>query len=276
VTETTPGAAGGYLFVLDSRKISASEFHGATPAYKKLAVPKKGEGIAALTIDSDFGALYGLTSVSGTFFIYDLQSEELTLKGQVAEDQRFSNLLIMSRGGTVFGAGSCGSLFSYSPLYGVVEDLKRPIPSIPGRTFYNQWDSAALDPVTGLIYGGGTADGVLFELDPDSLRMKSLGKVIAEPRVRAMAMGLDGRLYGVAGNENGMAHLFCYDTVAHELTDLGMLCAAQDSFIPGHEFDAACTGRWGEIYFGESEWLSHLFIYQPPIRPRVPTVNSER
>jgi hypothetical protein len=82
-----------------------------------------------------------------------------------------------------------------------------------------------------------------------------------------MTMGLDGRVYGVAGNEGGMAHLFYYDVETHELRDLGILWSAQEHHTPGYEFDAACTGRWGEIYFGESEWESHLFIYQPPIRP---------
>jgi len=268
VTEFEEGGSGGFLFVVDSREIGSSEFSATKGGYERLAVPKKGEGVAALAIDSGRNALYGLTTETGAFFVYSLDSGEVAFRGEAAEDGHFSSLLITDLEGNVFGAGSCGRLFTYSPESDTLTDLGLPIPSVRGRQYYNKWDSAALDPVSGLIYGGGSADGVLFELDPRTLAMKSLGKVIAEPRVRAMAMGLDGRAYGVAGNEGGMAHLFSYDTETHELADLGMFCPAQECFIPGYEFDAACTGRWGEIYFGESEWLSHLFIYQPPIQPR--------
>jgi len=38
----------------------------------------------------------------------------------------------------------------------------------------------------------------------------------------------------------------------------------------GYEFDAACTGEWGEIYLGESDRVSHLFLYFPPVRRRLP------
>ena len=270
VTETEPGEPGGYLFVFDSKLVYSSEFGAFAENYEKLAVPKEGEGIAALAIDAQMGAIYGLTTETGTFFVYDIDSGEVSLKRPVAEDGHFSSFLITDRCGTVYGAGSCGSLFIYEPHYcDGLRDLDRPIPSIQGRQFYNKWDSGVLNPATGLIYGAGTADGVLFELNPRNHKMRSLGKVIAEPRVRAMAMGLDGRVYGIAGNEDGMGHLFYYDLETHELADLGLLCAAQECFVPGYEFDAACTGRWGEIYFGESEWLSHLFIYQPPIRPKV-------
>lgn len=275
VTAFEEGEPGGFLFTVDSREIGASEFGAARGEYEKLTVPKEGEGVAALAIDSYRNVLYGLTTETGAFFVYDLDSGEVAFKGEAAEDRHFSSLLIMDLEGNVFGAGSCGRLFTYSPESDTLTDLGLPIPSVRGRQYYNKWDSAALDPASGLIYGGGSADGVLFELDPRALAMKSLGKVIAEPRVRALTMGLEGRVYGVAGNEGGMAHLFSYDTETHELADLGMLCAAQECFIPGYEFDAGCTGRWGEIYFGESEWLSHLFIYQPPIQPRRQTGLAE-
>lgn len=36
----------------------------------------------------------------------------------------------------------------------------------------------------------------------------------------------------------------------------------------GYEFDAACTGEFGEVYLGESDRIGHLFLYFPPVRKR--------
>jgi len=247
---------------------------GAHPARVEfLAAPVQGECVAALAWDGFRGQAYGLTSVTGTFFVYDMSTNQISLKGAVADDRRFSSLLVADREGKVYGAGSCGRLFRYDPEKDTLTHLGLPVASIKGRQFYNQWDSAALDPATGLIYGGGSADGVLFVFDPREMTVKSLGKISAEARVRAMAMGLDGRLYGIAGEEEGMGHLFYYDTESHELADLGILFSAEQRMWHGYEFDAAVTGEWGEIYFGESDRISHLFIYQPPLRPRPATAS---
>jgi hypothetical protein len=75
--------------------------------------------------------------------------------------------------------------------------------------------------------------GVLFSLDPHDLEIKSLGKSLAEPRVRAMACVPDGRVYGISGNEGGMGHLFRYDPLSNELADLGILMSATEAFVDG-------------------------------------------
>ena len=111
-------------------------------------------------------------------------------------------------------------------------------------------------------------DGVIFVFDPEQMTIRSLGKVVAEPRCRAITVGLDGRVYGVVGEAGGMGHLFCYDPLAQELRDLGIPFATSERSWHGYEFDAACTGPNGEIYLGESDRISHLFIYFPPIRPQ--------
>jgi hypothetical protein len=72
-------------------------------------------------------------------------------------------------------------------------------------------------------------------------------------------MGLDGCLYGIGGEEDGMGRLFRYDAETHELADLGILRSSEQRMWNGYEFDAAITGLWGEIYFGESDRISHLF-----------------
>ena len=55
---------------------------------------------------------------------------------------------------------------------------------------------------------------------------------------------------------------------ARVLADLGIPYSGMDRVWHGYEFDAACTGEHGEIYLGESDRVSHLFLYFPPIRRR--------
>jgi hypothetical protein len=159
-------------------------------------------------------------------------------------------------------------LFKYDPEQDSLSRLGVRIPSVAGRHFYNRLDSAALDECSGLIYGGGSADGVVFVFDPPTVTVTALGKVTAEPRVRCLTVGLDGRVFGIAGDREGMGHLFRYDPETRELADLGIPYSGMDRVWHGYEFDAACTGEFGEIYLGESDRVSHLFLYFPPVRRR--------
>ena len=230
-------------------------------------VPVPGECIVALAMDNLRGRVYGLSSRSGSFFSYDTGSGEITIKGTVAENGDYSQCLVTDLSGNAYGAGPDGRLFRVVPDANTIEHLPIRLPSVAGRELYNRLDAAALDPHTGLIYGGGSADGVLFVFDPANGVIRSLGKVTAESRCRAITVGLDGRVYGIAGEPEGMAHLFCYDPAVHELRDLGIPYASSQRAWHGYEFDAACTGACGEIYLGESDRISHLFMYFPTIRP---------
>jgi len=238
------------------------------PGIEVLPAPVSGECVAAMTIDRDRGVAYGLSSRSATLFSVQMDSLQVSVKGRVTEDPNYSHMLVTDHRGNVYGAGPLGRLFRYDPLTDQVQQLPVSLPTVAGREFYNRLDSAALDPASGLIYGGGSADGVIFVFDPERMRIRSLGKVIAEPRCRAITVGLDGRVYGIAGEPDGMGHLFCYDPEEHELRDLGIPFATSERSWHGYEFDAACTGPNGEIYLGESDRISHLFIYFPPIKPR--------
>lgn len=274
VSATEEEGGTGQLFGLKARSRGEAagppqNMDGTHPApVEFIGAPLEGECIAALAINSRANQVYGLTSVTGTFFVYDIEADTFCLKGVVASDGKFSSLLIVGPEGCVYGSGSCGEIFRYDPQADGLSSLGLHIGSIKGRQFYNAWDSAALDPVTGLIYCGGSADGILSVFDPEEQTVRSLGKPAVGPRIRAMAMGLDGRLYGIGGDLDGMGRLFRYDTQTHELADLGILRSSEQRMWNGYEFDAAVTGLWGEIYFGESDRISHLFIYQPPIQPR--------
>jgi hypothetical protein len=252
---------------LHRKEIKWGERYTVLPEVEMLRAPVRGECVAALALDEPRGLAYGLSSRTGKLFRVDLATSEVSVEGRLGDGEGFSPLLVSDAHGRVYGAGALGRLCRFDPEVGKIEKLPLSLPTVAGREFYNRLDAACLDPTTGLIYGAGSADGVLFVLDPEALTIRSLGKVIAEPRCRAITVGLDGRVYGIAGEPDGMGHLFCYDPDCREVRDLGLPYAASECPWHGYEFEAACTGPNGEIYLGESDRISHLFIYFPPVRP---------
>jgi len=236
----------------------------AKPQVTEIELPRRDEGISCLAHDESRGLLYGLTSETGSLFCMETDSGKAHIAGQVDELGEFSDCLAVGIDGTVYGGKRWGGLFAYRHEQGELGELGLRIPSLAGRDLYNRVDSMAVDTVTGRIYGGGTADGVLFMFDPKEGRMVSLGKPTFQPRTRAIAIGRDRKVYGISGRRGGCGHLFRYDLSTGDLRDLGIPLAHSDQFWHGYEFDSMVTGRGGEIYLGESDRISHLFIYYPP------------
>ncbi|MEI6503877.1 MAG: hypothetical protein WCP21_22930, partial [Armatimonadota bacterium] len=58
-----------------------------------------------------------------------------------------------------------------------------------------------------------------------------------------------------------------WDRASHSFTDLGVLNAAFPESWIAHSLGSMCVGRNGELFIGETESLSHLFLYYPPIPP---------
>ena len=266
VSSISEAGGEGYLFAYDTQHDHMAESGTRRGQVERLTVPIHGQCVAALALDRGRRCLYGLSTPGGVFFVYNLDDRSTTEIGPVNAGRQFSEALVVDLSGHVYGVGAAGRLFRFDPNLGKIEHLDLRIPSVAGRDFYNKLDSVALDPQTGLIYGGGSADGVIFVCDPSTMTIRGLGKVTAEPRMRALTVGMDGSVYGVSGDVDGMGHLFRYDPTEHELRDLGIPLATVQRHWHGYEFDAACTGRWGEIYLGESDRISHLFIYFPPGR----------
>jgi len=77
----------------------------------------------------------------------------------------------------------------------------------------------------------------------------------------SLTIGKDGCIYGVAGKS--CCHLFRYNPKDGELMDLGILYVSAPRSWHGYEFAAMVTGEKGEIYLGESDRISHLFVYFP-------------
>lgn len=260
------GPEAGRLFRYGTGQDFHNEYGYGSGRVEMLDAPVAGEGVAGLVLDERRRRFYGVSRKSGKFFYYDLQDGRSEVKAELDADGRFSERLVLDGAGVVYGCRSGGEFFRYDPAVDRLEGLGVRLPTLAGRELYNRLESVVFNDYDGLIYGGGSADGVLFSLDPASGRVRSLGKASAAAGCPALAAGFDGRIYGISGGREGMARLFRYDPDEHTLEDLGLPLAASETLWRGYEFSAACTGSAGEIYLGESDRVSHLFIYFPPVR----------
>lgn len=232
-----------------------------------LEPPVAGEGITSLAIDRGRGLLYGVTAKSGFLFVYDIKNSEVVVKGKIDETGEFTKKIVVDNNGIVYGACGNGKIVRYDPERGVIEKLNMYAPSLKGREIYNCVDCWAADEKTNIIYGG-TVDGILFVLYPEEEKIICLGKPLDQTRIRALTVGKDGRVFGIGGEHGKCCHLFVYEPETRQLRDLGVLLATVETPWYGYEFEAGVTGRDGEIYFGESDRISHLFIYFPAIEGR--------
>ena len=226
-----------------------------------VSVPIKGEGIASLVIDKKLNHLYGVSTPSGIFFVFDITSGKIEFKQQIDEANLFSEALVVGPDGCVYGAGRWGRLFKYSSEREHLEFLKIKVPHMPGREMYTKIDSLAIDPKNGYIFGGEYADGILFKFNPSNMEIICLGKPLAQPHIRCLTVGKDRCVYGVGGRTGGLAHFFRYNPKKGDLRDLGSLFATHTRYWHAYEFESILTGSKGEIYLGESDRMSHLFIY---------------
>jgi hypothetical protein len=231
-----------------------------------LASPIPNEGIASLVMDETRHILYGLTSKSGTFFIYDLDSNKVIHKEPVDELKFFSPSLAIDSNGVVYGACGSGRLFRYMPDNNALEKLELFAPSLKGRELYNRVEAWAYDRIHNILYGG-TIDGIVFSLNLATMTITCLGKPIDQSNIRTLTLSNDGRLYGVGGEEGKCCHLFVYDPATRDLKDLGCMLARVERPWYGYEFASSATGCDGRLYFGEFDRISHLFLFFPPIQP---------
>ena len=241
---------------------------------ESLGVPVEGEGIACLIADQELKRLYGLSDVSGSLFTVDLPDEKVTIRGQVDDLPRFSPHLLLGPDRCVYACGTAGHLVRYDPSREEFEDTGLFLPSMRGRAQYSEVGAWVMDENTGQIYAGDVADGLLSAIDPRRGEVRILGKPVAQPHIRSLTVAPDGRVYGTAGQRGAISHLFCYTPATRELRDLGVMTAGTERRWYGYEFDCAVAGEDGRLYFGETDRISHLFVYFPPMQPVTGTTAS--
>jgi hypothetical protein len=168
----------------------------------------------------------------------------------------------------VWGSAGRAGLWVFSPETGALEKLPRTIPCSAGREQHTQVSAWALDPATGLLFGGTEPDGFLFTVDPRTREMASLGKPTRQEPITCLTVGNDGCVFGMAGGEDDIGHLFRFDPARGSLDDLGIPVSTLSTRNYGYTFSRARTGRDGEMYFGQSERVNQLWVYFPPITRR--------
>lgn len=244
-----------------------------------LGIPMNHNSIYALTISPKGDEIYGITYPDGHFFLYNIEKKEFSDLGMIDEKVVFHGperywrslprALVCDDSGRVFMSGTGGVIKYYCPMTKklISTDLK-----IPGDYYYMQFyeDYAVVEyfakEKSGLIYGG-TSDGYLFSFDPVTMKLKNLGKVRASRRLRCLSIGMDGKVYIMAGERSSSrpCQFYCFNPHSNEFEDMGLLIADRSPYYywRGQQFDSMTTGKDGTLYIGESERRSHLFLYIP-------------
>jgi len=70
----------------------------------------------------------------------------------------------------------------------------------------------------------------------------------------------------MVGEQGALAHLFRFDPETRGFANLGVLSSTYLAFWILHQAACMAVGAFGEIFVGETEPISHLFVYYPPQR----------
>ena len=238
-----------------------------------LGAPVPGESIFALTIDRKANKIYGLTSPNAHLFSYSIATLKFDDLGIIAtappagekfeHEKMISRMLAVDDKGNVFASGENGYFFEFVAKTQAVQKLSIHAPAVPGREPYTRVD-AFLPGQSGFIYGG-TSDGYLFRLDPETLKVQNLGKPLNQYRIAGLAWGPGGKIYGAGGDASEMARMFSYDPQTGSYDLLGFIDVNRRPYFAWQAYvigDIASDDR-GTVYLGENERVSKLYLFFP-------------
>jgi hypothetical protein len=261
---------GGHLYRYDPAQSSKIRFDVHEPAaVEDMGVPVAGDGVYTLTTSPDGMKIYGLTYPHGHFFIYEVKEKKYEDKGEIYKNKVYggpnrslrsiARSLISDSNGNIYGSTDDQRVFVYREETDQLEVLDIKIPHI-----YISVIEVLTSANEDWIYGG-TSEGFLFKFNPEKIEIVNLGKPLDQMRIRALTVGLDGKIYGIAGERKDRCHFFYFDPESRGFTDLGIINVDRTPYYlwMGKQFDAMVTGLDGTIYIGESERKSHLFIFYP-------------
>lgn len=278
--------AAGRLYMYDAPRqaewmrayddVDRGEFSGRilTPAGDCIRLDDRGpcvpgESICAMALDGSRGLIYGLSSPGGRFFIHDIASRRTEIRDifarHIVNAGNLSRAMLCHQG-SVYFSGHHGYLIRYSPADGAFTDTGMKLPCGAGREYLNH-AAAFAAAHDGRVYGGASADGCLFRLDLDRLELINLGRPAAAGCLAALAIGRDGLVWGLAGGPHLLTHLVRHDPNTGDLQDCGLMRARIPKTWIIHRAETMAVGPDGELYIGENDAISHLFIYCPPVGP---------
>lgn len=272
------GYEGGHLVKYDSKRSDGKVYlpDWDCPA-EDLGIPIPGDGIYASTIDLNRNIIYGLTYPHGHLFRYDILTkkfrdlgetdEKIVFHGPERDWRTLPRALICDDSGRVFTSGSGGYLIYYEIDHDsmTVTDIQIPGEYYPVQA-YNGYPTVEYftKDSNNLIYGA-SCDGFLFAFDPYEMKLTNLGKPRMTRRIRALTVGIDGKVYLIAGERIEPCRLFSYDPQNGGYFDLGVVAVDRSPYYSwrADQFDCMTTGLDGTIYMGESERRAHLFLFLP-------------
>jgi streptogramin lyase len=235
--------------------------------------PIPGESIFALAVDRKANRIYGLTSPNAHVFSYGIATHTFLELGVVAKsaplaeksehEKMMSRMLAVDGQGNVFATGEDGYFYEVDGKEQSLQKLPIRAPAVPGREAYTRADAFLVDK-SGAIYGG-TSDGYLFRLNPETLKVTNLGKPLNQYRIAGLAQGANGKLYGVGGDESEMARLFSYDPTDGSYDLLGFIDVNRRPYFTWQAYvtgDIVSDSR-GTVFLGENERISKLYLFFP-------------
>ena len=217
---------------------------------------------------ADGGSMFAVARDSGEVLRIAADTGAVLGRWDAGGRERHGTALCLDREGSLWGSAGTGALWRLAAEDGTLERLPCTVPGAAGRGQHTLVSAWARDPVTGVLYGGTSPDGFLFSLDPVDLEVVPLGKPARQGPVACLAVGNDGRLFGMSGGPDDIAHLFVHDPARGSLEDLGVPISTLAARQYGYHFTRAVVGRDGEIYFGQDERVNQLWVYFPPVPAR--------
>jgi len=229
--------------------------------YEEWGAPEKGERILHAVRDPLRRKMVGLTGHH--LFSVDLNTGNIEIIREIHGQGRLG----VSCEGFILGKDGDQTLWTYHWDKNVFTSRAVTLPRGKWKESPNRW---ARDPGSLLLY---TTDdtGQLFSFEEKTGFQGPLATAPLVP-VGPMAGTLDGRIFGFCGE--GISHFFIYDPVRRAIEKHGMAVSFLERRRYGYQWGDAMTGSDGRIYFGENDFMGHLWIYFPAIKCPIPYIDS--
>jgi len=269
--------AGGRLYAYSPAKGDAAVYLPGAPAeVEDLGVAVPGNSIYAMAIDAARGAIYGISYPDAEFFSYEIAAKKFVRHGKWLEKLSYPGperswrgvprALAVDADGVVWSSGDDGLMRFYDPRIG---ETGNTLMRIPGE----YWETQAYNafPVVEQLFAqadgslvGTSSDGFVFSVHPNVGRLVNWGKPRVERRIRAAAIGRDGRLYTICGEKDNVCRLFSFRSDEGHV-DWGVLGVDRSPYYAkiAYQFDAMATAADGSILIGESDRRAKLFVFIP-------------
>ena len=268
---------GGHLFAYDPAKGDATVHLEGSPAeVVDLGVPVPGNSIYAMAMDAAAERIYGISYPDAELWSFDVAAKKFARLGKWMEKLSYpgperswrgvARALVVAADGKVWSSGDDGLLRYFDPETGNFGGSEMRVPG-------EYWETQAYNafPVVEQLFVqadgslvGTTSDGFVFSAYPNVNRLINWGKPRVERRIRAAAIGKDGRLYSICGEKDNVCRLFSFRSDEGHV-DWGVLGVDRSPYYAkiAYQFDAMATAADGSILIGESDRRAKLFIFIP-------------